>query len=112
MQPKKIPQAEVIITRIPVIPEHRLRLLVRARQYSIAGIEPVDPHDCPYYQQYHFGTSCRSGSGGSCCGSFGGTTPEGSTQCTAWPSRTRPGQVFLILPEDDPDPARQHAGWN
>jgi hypothetical protein len=52
-----------------------------------------------------------SGSGGSLCGGFYGTTADGYTQCGWMPRWTLPGQTVVVLSEDV-DAERQHAGWN
>lgn len=113
-QGNKIPDSAPRIQCLaPVIPAHRLRLLVRCQSHGSEGLAPVDDRECPYFQQYHVETTCISGSGGSFCGGFYGTTADGChTKCAWFPRWTLPGQHFVVEFEADPTPAQRPAQWN
>ena len=107
-----VPQFPVEIQRqVPRFPVERVVLLVPCRDFGSEGVAPVDDRDCPYYQHYGSASSCVSGSGGSLCGGFFGTTADGYTQCGWVPRWTMPGQIFVVMPEDVTQ-ERPHAGWN
>ena len=42
--------------------------------YGSEGLEPSTVQECPYFCQYGTESSCVSGSGGSMCGGFMGST--------------------------------------
>jgi hypothetical protein len=108
-----IPQPPAHIQRLaPRLPIERLLLLVRSWDYGSEGVAPVDDRECPYYQQYQTATSGVSGSGGSWCEGFCGTTADGYTQCGWLPRWTVAGQEVVVVPKDDAAPRRPHAGWN
>ena len=112
MKRDKVPQPSAQIQRLaPRLPVKHLLLLVRARDHGSEGLAPVDDRECPYYQQHASASSCISGSGGSICGGFFGTTADGYTQCGWVPRWTMPGQIFVVMPEDVTQ-ERPHAGWN
>ena len=112
----KIPTSPPQVQRLAaVLPAHRLLLLVPSQPYGSEGIEPVDMTRRPYYQQYQSAVSCVSGSGGSLCGGFHGTTGEGEALCGWLPRALLPDQVLtraLAPGEDHPDPWRRHVGRN
>ena len=53
---------------------------IAVQLHGSEGYRPRDDQDCPYFHAYHVASSCVSGSGGSCCGGFMGST-LGSVYC-------------------------------
>ena len=74
----------------------RLTVLVPYVEYGSEGIMPAEYADCPYFQEHGDEISCMSGSGGSICGGFQGTTMDSYVQCGWWPTQRTPGQLFTV----------------
>jgi hypothetical protein len=109
---QKIPDSAPRIQRlVPTVPVERVLLLVRTKPYGSEGTRPAHDRECPYYQQCQVASCCVTGSGGGCCGGFFGGT-EGYVHCGWLPWQTLSGQRFVLVPEDDPEPRCQQAGWN
>ena len=110
-QLKKVDECAPRVQRLPLaIPGHRLLFLVPYKSYGSEGLEPVDVAQCPYFKQHRSAVSCVSGSRGSLCGGFYGTTAEGETQCGWLPRMLLRGQTFVLFAEDAPDPVRVGGG--